>query len=567
MVRGAPLLAGGMQHWPLTVNKILDHAATCHGEQEIISRGVEGGITITTYAGLRTRAQLCSLALQSLGIKEASIVATLAWNHRQHAEAWYGIMGLGAVVHTLNPRLADKDLRWITNDARDVLLMVDSVFAAQVERIMGAGQVPSIKAVIFLTDRQNMPTCKVPCPVLCYEELLGAQAQPLRALAATGGFQWAQIEEEAACSLCYTSGTTGNPKGVLMSHRATFLHALMVVHPDSLPLSSASTVLAIVPMFHASCWGLIFAAPLVGARLVLPGPWLDGQSVLSLIDNFKITLSAGVPTVWLSMLAVMEQQARVGFKTPLQVVIGGAAAPRAMIECFEKRHGVEVRHMWGMTELCPTGTVGALKAPLQGLPLETQLTYKNKQGRPHILCEMRIVDDTGKVQPHDGQAVGDLQVRGPHTISEYLNAGKLAVDKDGWFSTGDVASIDALGHMAITDRSKDVIKSGGEWISSQEIEGLAMGHACVAEAAAIAIPDIKYTERPLLVVVLKPGVTTGLETIRVELYKIMEVLAKYAVPDAIVFLEELPHTATGKVSKLTLRTMFADHKPAPRSRI
>jgi len=554
-----------MQDWPLTTMKILDYAAQWHPEQEIVTKTVEGPITITTYADLKRRSQLCCLALRALGMGEGACIATLAWNGVRHMEAWYGIMGLGGVVHTLNPRLSDKDIAYIMQDAEDCLLLADVTFVAQLARILP--NVPSVQGVIFMTDREHMPVGHgLGVPVHCYEDLVGGQAMALRELSAAGGSVWSDVHEDAACGLCYTSGTTGNPKGVLYSHRAQFLHALLLVQPDSVPLSSSSTCLAIVPMFHANVWGLVFAAPMVGARLVMPGPWLDGESIYNLCQQFRVTVSAGVPTVWLALLTYMEAHGLKGFDTFRMAVIGGAAAPRSMIDAFERTHGVEVRHLWGMTELTPLGTLGGTKAPLLARPEGERTAAKLKQGRPHVLCEMRIVDDEGRVLPHDGKAVGHLHVRGPAVVAQYLNTDKRAVDGEGWFATGDVASIDKLGHMQITDRSKDVIKSGGEWISSIEIENLAMGHPHVAEAAVVAINDERWGERPLLVVVLKPGHEAEAEyheRVRDELYKyLVPRLAKFAVPDDIVFVGEIPHNATGKVSKLTLRDMFKHHKPA-----
>eukprot|EP00200_Dunaliella_tertiolecta_P004724 CAMPEP_0202360492 /NCGR_PEP_ID=MMETSP1126-20121109/13416_1 /ASSEMBLY_ACC=CAM_ASM_000457 /TAXON_ID=3047 /ORGANISM="Dunaliella tertiolecta, Strain CCMP1320" /LENGTH=572 /DNA_ID=CAMNT_0048954221 /DNA_START=64 /DNA_END=1782 /DNA_ORIENTATION=+ len=569
-----PAKRGDMQKYPLLVNKILDYAAKWHKEQEVICRTPEGPITITTYAELAQRAQLCSLGLKSLGMREASMIATMSWNTTRHMEAWYGIMGIGGVVHTLNPRQSDKDNVYIMNDAEDVLLMSDFTFLPQLQRILP--QVPSCAGVIFLTDRQHMPIEHgLPCPVYCYEELI-KQQEPVLASLGPGGFKWEEVHEDAACGLCYTSGTTGNPKGVLYSHRAQFLHALVGVQVDSLPMGSSSCCMAIVPMFHANSWGLVFAAPMVGARFVLPGPWLDGESVYNIIERFSVTISAGVPTVWLNLLAYMARTKR-RLSSLKVAVIGGAAAARSLIDALEKTHGVEVLHLWGMTELAPIGTIGGIKGAMAKANPEQRTALKLKQGRPHVLCDMRIVDDVGKEALHDGKSVGHLQVRGPHVVDTYYKKKERAVDQDNWLSTGDVASIDELGYMAITDRSKDVVKSGGEWISSIEIENLAMGHPAVAEAAVVAVPNEKWGERPLLVVVLKPPsvqdpLTAGSgpndnEAIKEQLYKYLQKsLARHAVPDDIVFIPEIPHNATGKVSKLTLRQMFKDYKP-PQARM
>ncbi|KAG2441432.1 hypothetical protein HYH02_010020 [Chlamydomonas schloesseri] len=514
-------------------------------------------------------------------------------------EAWYGIMGCGAICHTLNLRLSVKDLVYIANDAQDELVLADATMVPLLEKVLPG--CPGVKHVVLLTDRLNMPPTSGLPPgvgVHCYEELLGAAA------AAGGGaalaeFRWTQVDENDACGMCYTSGTTGNPKGVLYSHRSNYLHAMLLVQADSLPLAASSCCLAVVPMFHANVWGLVFAAPLVGARLVLPGPYLDGASIYGLMQEYGVTMSAGVPTVWLALLNHCEEQG-LTFSSLKMVAIGGAAAPLSMIEAFEVKHGVEVRHLWGMTELSPLGTLGdpkpaslggrtrppgGFRQQLQQLPgsdvsaagagssgsgsgtgadltsfRRAYLASKLKQGRPHVLCDMRIVDDAGRELPHDGKSVGHLQVRGPATVARYFKAAQPAVDAHGWFSTGDVASIDAWGNMAITDRSKDVIKSGGEWISSIEIENLAMGYPGVAEAAVVAIPDERWGERPLLVLVARPGVEPDAELREGVLRFLAERLAKFAVPDDVVFVPQIPHNATGKVSKLTLRDMFKQHK-------
>ncbi|KAG2436741.1 hypothetical protein HXX76_006265 [Chlamydomonas incerta] len=531
------------------------------------------------------------MALQGLGVRQGTFVATLAWNTSRHMEAWYGIMGCGAICHTLNLRLAVKDLVYIANDARDEVVLADATMVPLLERVLPG--VPSVKHVVLLTDRLNMPPTGGLPPgvgVHCYEELLGAAA------AAGGGaslanFRWTQVDENDACGMCYTSGTTGNPKGVLYSHRSNYLHAMLLVQADSLPLAASSCCLAVVPMFHANVWGLVFAAPLVGARLVLPGPYLDGASIHSLMEGYGVTMSAGVPTVWLALLNHCEE-AGATFSTLKMVAIGGAAAPLSMIEAFEVKHGVEVRHLWGMTELSPLGTLGDPKpaslggrtrppggfgaaAPASGSASgsgsgsssssdaafrRAYLGAKLKQGRPHALCDMRIVDDGGRELPHDGKSVGHLQVRGPATVARYFKAPQPATDGAGWFATGDVASIDAWGNMAITDRSKDVIKSGGEWISSIEIENLAMGYPGVAEAAVVGVPDERWGERPLLVLVARPGVEADAELREGVLAFLAERLAKFAVPDDVVFVPQIPHNATGKVSKLTLRDMFKHHK-------
>lgn len=547
-------MRGLMQEQPLVVTSILDYAAKVHGEQEVVSVSVEGAVERSTYRQVAVRAKLAALALKQLGVRRGDRVATLAFNTVRHLEAWYAISGIGAVCHTLNPRLFEEDLAYIINHAQDSIIMADTTFVGLLESLLP--RCPSVQHVVLLTDERHMPKqCGLEQP-LCYEDLLEEEAGNL------AGFQWEAVDENAACGLCYTSGTTGPPKGVLYTHRSNFLHAFVVVMPDSLDLKSSSCVLAVVPMFHANSWGLAFAAPMVGARLVLPGPFLDGASVYKLLEEQHITHTAGVPTVCLGLVDHMEQH-RLKLSSLRLLVVGGAACPRRLIDFFEAQHGVEVRQAWGMTELSPIGTVGAVKGSTAHLGREALTQLKLKQGRPHVLIDMRIVGDDGKELPWDGKAFGNLQVRGPHTVSKYFNSDAAAADADGWFDTGDVATIDHLGHMQITDRSKDVIKSGGEWISSIEIENVAVGHPAVAEAAVIAIPDAKWGERPLLVVAPKPGQSPTRE----QLLEYLEgKIARWWMPDDVVFVKEIPHTATGKISKLTLRKQFGSHHP-PRSRL
>lgn len=533
--------------------QIIDYAATYHGDQEVISRTVEGPTVVSTYRQVRDRAALCSLALRRLGVQPGDRVATLAWNTVRHLECWYGIAGVGAVCHTLNPRLFDKELEYIINHAEDTIIMTDITFA-DILRRLGPSLPRCVKAIIFLTNDAHMPKSPVvsSVPTLCYEDLLEEEVKGL------SDFRWAECAENAACGLCYTSGTTGNPKGVLYSHRSNFLHATITCLPDALDLKSASTVLMVVPMFHANSWGIAFGAPLVGARLVLPGPALDGGSIYDLLESCKVTHTAGVPTVWLGLMDHMER-CRIGLSSLKIMIVGGAACPRRIIEFFEDKHRVEVRQLWGMTELSPCGTIGAIKGTLAGkITREEEIKLKLKQGRPHIFMEMRIVDDSGNELPHDGIAFGNLQVRGPAAIRTYFRSEATGANDEGWFDTGDVATMDKEGHMQITDRSKDVIKSGGEWISSIEIENIAVGHPGVTEAAVIGIYDEKWSERPLLIVVRNengPSVTKN------DLLGYLEgKIARWWIPDDVVFVESIPHTATGKISKLLLRQQFKDYK-------
>ncbi|HEY4343142.1 MAG TPA: 3-(methylthio)propionyl-CoA ligase [Parvibaculum sp.] len=538
-------MKGLMQDWPLRVSTIIDHAARFHGDREIVTRTVEGPITRTTYKEVHLRARKVAQALMRLGMKEGDVVATMAWNTARHLEAWYGIMGLGAICHTLNPRLFAEQLIYIANHAEDKVIFVDLTFVPVLEAIQD--KLPKVKAYVIFTDRAHMPATKL-ANALCYEEIVEAE---------NGDFEWAKVDENSACGLCYTSGTTGNPKGVLYSHRSNVLHSMAANVGDALGMKSADVMLPVVPMFHANAWGIAFAAPAVGAKLVMPGANMDGASIYELLDKEQVTVTAAVPTVWLMLLQYLE---KTGSMLPAltRVVIGGSAAPRSMIEIFEEKYDVKVFHAWGMTEMSPMGTLGALKAGMDKLPLEKQIDVKVKQGRAIFMVEMKITDDNGKELPSDGKAFGHLMVRGPAIAGAYLKGeGGNILDADGWFDTGDVATIDAQGYMQITDRAKDVIKSGGEWISSIEIENLAVGHPKVTEAAVIGIVHPKWDERPLLIVVPKEGEKPTKE----EILRYMEgKIAKWWMPDDVVFVAEIPHTATGKIQKLTLREQFKDYK-------
>ena len=537
-------MQGLMQNWPLRVSTIIDHAARFHGDREIVTRTIEGPIERTTYGQVHLRARKVAQALTRLGIKEGDIVATMAWNTARHLEAWYGIMGMGAVCHTLNPRLFAEQLVYIINHAEDKVIFLDLTFVPILEGI--ADKLPNVKAYVVMTDRAHMPETKLP-NALCFEEIVEAE---------NGAFKWAEVDENAACGLCYTSGTTGNPKGVLYSHRSNVLHSMAANMGDALGMKCADTILPVVPMFHANAWGIAFAAPAVGAKIVMPGANMDGESIYELLDKEQVTVTAAVPTVWLMLLQYLE---KTGAKLPKldRVVIGGSAAPRSMIEIFEEKYDVKVFHAWGMTEMSPMGTLGALKAGMDELPLEKQIDVKVKQGRAIYTVEMKITDDDGNELPSDGKAFGHLMVRGPAIAGAYLKGeGGNILDKDGWFDTGDVATIDPQGYMQITDRAKDVIKSGGEWISSIEIENLAVGHPKVAEAAVIGIVHPKWDERPLLIVVAKDGENPSKD----EILRYMEgKIAKWWMPDDVVFIDEIPHTATGKIQKLALREKFKDY--------
>ncbi|MCO5063191.1 MAG: long-chain-fatty-acid--CoA ligase [Rhizobiaceae bacterium] len=538
-------MLGLMQKWPLLCHKVLDHAALQHGGREIVSRSVEGPILRTTYAQLRERALKVAELLDREGYREGERIATLAWNSARHLEVWYGAMGIGAIYHTLNPRLFPDQIAWIMNDAEDRALFVDLTFMPIVEKI--AASVKSLRKIVVLTGREHMPETKLD-GVVAYEDWL-AQAG--------GGFKWNTLDEDAAAGMCYTSGTTGHPKGVVYSHRSNVLHGMIAAMPDSMGIASRDVVLPVVPMFHANAWGLGQSAPMVGAKLVMPGGKMDGASIYELLDTEKVSFTAAVPTVWLMLLQHLEET---GKQLPYlkKVVIGGAACPRAVTSKFEKVYGVEVIHAWGMTEMSPLGTLCTIKPEYAALEGDELLAVKEKQGHPPFGVEMKVTDDENNERPRDGKTFGRLKVRGPAVAGAYFGgAGKEQFDADGWFDTGDVAHIDQFGYMQITDRAKDVIKSGGEWISTIDLENLAVGHPDVAEAAVIGIRHSRWDERPLLVVVSKPGKQPTKE----ELLSFMDgKVAKWWLPDDVAFVEEIPHTATGKIQKMTLREQFRDFR-------
>jgi len=535
---------GQMMKLPLTISALIGHAARWHGETPVVSRSPEGGLRRYGWADVHRRARQCAQALASLGVGACDRVATLAWNSHRHLELYYGISASGAICHTVNPRLFPDQVAWILGDAASGWVFFDLTFLPLVEKL--APRCPGVRAWIALTDRDHMPAS--PLPLLCYEELLAAQ---------DGRFAWPELEEDRASSLCYTSGTTGHPKGALYSHRSTLLHSFAACAADGFGVSSSEVVLPVVPMFHVNAWGLPYAAAMAGAKLVLPGAQLDGASLHELMENEKVTLALGVPTVWLALLQHLEKNG-LGLSTLRRVVIGGAAAPRSMIRTFRERHGVEVIHAWGMTELSPLGTVNHLLPKHASWSEEERDGVREKQGRPLFGIDLRIVDGAGREAAHDGVAFGDLQARGHWVIENYFGAsGHGEALQDGWFPTGDVATVDADGYMKVTDRSKDVIKSGGEWISSIEIEGLAMAHPAVAEAAVIGVKHPKWDERPLLVVVAKAGTTLTREAL---LASFDGKIARWWMPDDVVFVDSLPHTATGKLSKLELRKQLAGYE-------
>ena len=537
-------MLGLMQDWPLLLHRIIDHAAIFHGDRKVITRSVEGPIVETNYQQIRTRALKVAQRLDKDGIKLGDRVATLAWNTWRHLEVWYGILGIGAIYHTVNPRLFPEQIVWIVNHAEDRVLITDLTFVPLLEKI--ADKLPTIERYVILTDAAHMPKTTLKNAV-AYEDWIGE---------VDGDFTWKSFDENTAAGMCYTSGTTGHPKGVLYSHRSNVLHAFMAALPDSKGISSRDVVLPVVPFFHANGWSLAFSTPMVGATLVMPGAKMDGASIYELLNTYKVSFTAAVPTVWLMLLQDLE---KTGGKLPYlkRVVIGGSACPRAMTKTFQDVYGVEVIHAWGMTEMSPLGSLCTMKPEHALLTGEAKLDVQMKQGHPPFGVEMKIADDAGKDLPWDGKTFGRLKVRGPAVAKSYYKVDNDPVfEKDGWFDTGDVATMDPYGYMQITDRSKDVIKSGGEWVSSIDLENLAVGHPKVAEAAAIGIAHPKWGERPLLVIVLKKGESASKQDI---LAFMQGKIAKWWMPDDVAFVDEIPHTATGKIQKLTLRKQFKDY--------
>ncbi len=540
-------LMGRMMQMPLTISSLIVHAARHSGDTEIVSRRTEGDLHRTTWRETEVRSRKLARALARLGCRPGERVGTLAWNGYRHLEIYYGSSGSQLVCHTVNPRLYPEQIAWIVNDAEDRVLCFDLTFLPLVEKL--AAQLGSVRHFVLMTDRAHMPQSSAIPGLLCYDELVEAE---------DGDYEWPGFDENTASTLCYTSGTTGKPKGALYSHRSTLLHAFAAALPDAMDCSSRDVILPVVPMFHVNAWGVPYTAALVGAKLVMPGAQLDGKSLHELFEAEQVTFSAGVPTVWLGLITHMKAGG-LRFTSLKRTVIGGSACPPAMMRTLQDDFGIEVIHAWGMTEMSPLGTLCKLRAGHARLPAAERQRILQKQGRAIYGVDMEIVDDANRPLPWDGQAAGNLVVRGPWVIERYYRSEDsplVEVEGSGrWFPTGDVATVDADAYMEITDRSKDVIKSGGEWISSIELENIAMGHPAVHEAAVIACAHPKWDERPLLVVVRKPGAEVGREDL---LAYFEGRIPKWQVPDDVAFVDELPHTATGKLQKLRLREQFRD---------
>lgn len=534
---------GIMMDKQLNIADILEYAAQYNTDAEIVTRQVEGGIHRYGYRDALDRSKQLANALTKLGVVEGDRIGTLAWNTYRHFEIYYAVSGMGAVTHTINPRLFAEQIVYIVNHADDQVIFVDLTFVPLLEAVKD--QIKGVKAFVIMTDAAHMPQCNLP-NVICYEDLIAQESKD---------YTWPEFDEKTAAGLCYTSGTTGNPKGVMYSHRSTILHALSSCRSSALDLGPMSRVLPVVPMFHVCAWGIPYAAPIAGASIVFPGAGMDGASLYELIDDEKATSLLGVPTVWLGLLNYIDS-INGHLDTVDSVVIGGSAAPRSMMEKFSEKYGVFPIHAWGMTEMSPMGSLCAMTPYLDSADKEVRMKIQAKQGRAVFGVEMRIVDDNDQPLPNDGKTFGKLMVRGPWIASGYYKNDDRSAFRDGWFDTGDVSTIDPLGYMQIVDRSKDVIKSGGEWISSIELENYAVGHDDVVEACVVGIAHPKWDERPLLLVIKKDGASCTKEDI---IAYLSDKVAKWWIPDDVVFVDSLPHTATGKLLKTEVRAQYENH--------
>lgn len=537
-------MQGIMQEWPLTVNKLLEHASLINPTREIVTRRVGGEIVRTNYAQVFDHSKQVSSALIDNGIGLGDRVATLGWNSARHMETWYGAMGIGAVLHTINPRLHPDQIAWIANHAEDKVLVFDTTFLPIIEAIKD--KLETVKTFVIFAGADDMP-----------ENTLGAIAFDIWIDGRSTNVRWGDFPEDTACGLCYTSGTTGNPKGVLYSHRSNVLHTLVTMSKDAMGMGAGDIVLPVVPMFHANAWGLALSCPATGANMVMPGAQMDGASIYELLDGEKVTITAAVPTVWLLLLSYLREN---DLKLPhlKKVIIGGSAIPENILRAFEEEYEVDVIHAWGMTETSPLGTLGTLPPHMENADVDTRMAQKLKQGRPPFGVELKVVNDANEELPRDGKSSGKLLVRGAAIAAGYFKGdGGNVLDDSGFFDTGDVANIDEYGTMQITDRAKDVIKSGGEWISSIDIENIAVGHPQVANAAAIGIYHPKWDERPLLIIQTIEGEIPTKEDI---LASLEGKIAKWWTPDDVQFIDQIPLGATGKINKLALREHFKDYK-------
>ncbi len=531
---------GKMMNQPLLISQLIDHADRYHGATEIVSVETAGGTTLTNWSEVATNARKLASALSSLGLKLGARCGTIAWNNRRHLEIYFGASGGGFVCHTLNPRLHPEQVVYVANDAEDEVLFFDRTFLPVVQQL--TDKLKTVRHYVLLGPRDDEAT-KAIDGLIFFDELIDTDID---------NFTWPEFDENHPSSLCYTSGTTGNPKGVLYSHRSTMLHTLAGNHPDGLAVSAKDTVLPVVPMFHANAWGVPYIAACAGAKLILPGPGLDGESLVRLIDDHQVTLALGVPTIWMGLLGALEATGSKA-ESMTRTVVGGSALPPSMIPEFRDKYGVELIHAWGMTETSPLGTLNQLLQKHQHLPADQQAELRIGQGRPPFGVELRVIDENGDLLPRDGETQGDLQIRGHWIVDTYFNKSDNALTDDGWFDTGDVATLDRDGYMIIRDRSKDIIKSGGEWISTVELENIAIGHPAIANAAAIAARHKKWDERPIIIAIKSSDVSEE------EILAYYEgKIPKWQIPDKVIFVDELPLGATGKVVKVKLRDTYAD---------
>jgi acyl-CoA synthetase (AMP-forming)/AMP-acid ligase II len=536
-------MLGNMMDKPLLISDLIEHAQRSNPTSEIVSRRCEGDIHRYTMKDAAQRSKKAANALIKLGAQPSDRIATLAWNNYRHFELYFGVSGIGSVLHTINPRLFPEQLVYIINHAEDRWIFVDLTFVPLLEAIQD--QIPNVEGFVIMTDQATMPDTKLN-NVICYESLIGDESDQI---------EWPEFDENTAAALCYTSGTTGHPKGVLYSHRSTLLHAMSEISREALGISSLSCVLPVVPMFHVNAWGVPYAAAMTGAKLVFPGQGMDGASLWELIESEKPDLLLGVPTVWLMLLNHMDDIGKT-LDSVKNVVVGGSAAPLSMIKKFDQTHNAFLIHAWGMTEMSPLGTSNVKTAAMDLMPIEERYKLQQKQGRPIFGVEMKIVDDNGESQAHDGTTFGRLLVRGPWIIKQYYKSDDMSSFENGWLDTGDVATINEDNYLGIVDRSKDVIKSGGEWISSIDLENEAVGHPDIVEACVIGVAHEKWDERPLLLVIRKPESTLSGDEIK---HFLEDKIAKWWMPDDVIFVESLPHTATGKLLKINLRKEYQDY--------